>query len=142
MPKVEVINFGDNTEVVFSPAEGDVRCMMAGGIERYQNGCWNYIGDLNKMFNDVIQLQSDTTKLQSFMWDQNAKDSEAYQMGSLEEKFDDLKEAGEYLRQLEKMVRVARKAYTKMGEATKEKLKTFERLDKPYPDQENEDQPV
>ena len=135
MSKIEVNWYGDNQEITFSPGEGDLRCVNASGtIERYMNGTWYYMGDLEQLFTKVLQAETQISELQSFMWRQDQKDKEALQIHSLEEQFDDLKEAGEYLRQLEQTLRNARKAYTNMTEATQEKLKTFKTLDVPYPE--------
>lgn len=134
MPKIEVNKYSDNIDLTFSPDDGDMRCNQTGTVERYQHGQWYYMGDFDGLFRDNSNHITRISELQTFMWDQQAKDKEAQQITSLEEQFDDLKEAGEYLRQLEKMLRDARKAYTDMGKATKEKLTTFERLDVPYPE--------
>ena len=136
MPKLEAYNHGyGNSEIAFTPDEGDVRCDAVGTIQRWQNGSWYYIGDLDQLFNKSLQADTRITGLEVFMFEQQAKEEVALHMHQLEQKFDDLKEAGEYLRQLEKMLRVARKAYTDMSKATQEKLKTFERLDVPYPEE-------
>lgn len=135
MPKIEANKYGDNIDLTFSPDDGDMRCNTTGTVERYQHGQWVYMGELDGLFRDNSNHIIRIAELQSFMWERQAKDKEAQHMHSLEEQFDDLKEAGEYLRQLEQMLREAREAYTDMSYATREKLKTFKRLDVPYPEE-------
>jgi len=134
MPKFELSQFGNDQELVFKPADGDLRCDSFGIINRWQNGAWYRMGDLDQLFTKMTLAETYIANLQTFQLEQEQKDKEALQMHSLEQEFDDLKEAGEYLRELEKMLRDARKAYTDMSKETKAKLKTFERLDVPYPE--------
>lgn len=139
--QLEAYSSGDSQEIIFKPSDGDVRCNMAGAIERYENSGWMYIGDIDLLFRNVNQLEMDRTELMAHMWDQQRKDQEEIIADELEDKDDALKEVGTYLRELEKMLRVARKSYNSMLAETQAKFKTFERLDTPYPDGEIIDPP-
>jgi len=135
MPKFEVNTYnGDETEIMVTPAEGDLRFKDFGTIEkRSMNGVWEFLCDINKIETFVNSAEGWVSKLESWMWEEQEKDKAIIIANELEEKFDDLQEAGRYLREMEKQLRVARAMYEGMTKECREKLKTFERLDTPYP---------
>lgn len=137
MPKFELNQYGEDQELILKPTNGDLR-MVSMTLERLENGCWNYIGDLTQLFSDSMILKGDVQLIKNWMLDEQEKAKAQIIADDYEDKDDALREAGEYLRQLEAMLRVARKTYDSMVDETIEKHKTFQRLDSPYPDEENE----
>lgn len=137
MPKFELNQYGEDQELILKPTDGDLR-MVSMTLERLENGCWNYIGDLTQLFSDSMILKGDVQLIKNWMLDEQEKAKAQIIADDYEDKDDALREAGEYLRQLEAMLRVARKTYDSMVDETIEKHKTFQRLDSPYPDEENE----
>lgn len=135
MPKFQLSEFGEaQQELIFEPSNGDLRLQNACTLQRYENGCWQYVGDIPKLFDDVIKLQTENAVLISHMHDQEAKERAQLIGDELEDKFDDLAKAGKHLRQLERMLLEARKSYETMTGDCKEKLKTFDTLNTPYPE--------
>ncbi len=133
MPQIEVYNSATSNEIIFKPDNGDVRYRDFGALEQWQNGNWSYLGDLRELFDSLPSLKMDRDRMLRWIEEEEAKKDFA---DELEGKFDDLAKAGEHLRQLEAMLRVARKTYASLTDDVKERLKTFERLDTPYPDDE------
>ena len=136
MPRFEVNQYGSDQELIFKPADGDLRCNNSGFFERWQAGSWQYVGDIDQLFRDFEITKNKVVELDYWMIDEAKKDAAQVIADELEDKDDALREAGCHLRQLEKMLRVARKTYNSMTIETREKMKTFERLDTPYPDDE------
>jgi len=136
MPKFEVSQCGNEQELVFKPSDGDLRCSSFGLFERYQSGIWSYIGDIDQLFREFELQKTKVVDITNWMIEQQEKDRLALIKNDLESQFDDLAKAGNHLRQLEKMLRIARKTYDSMTEEVEDRLKTFERLDTPYPDDE------
>lgn len=133
MPKFEVNQYGENQDLVFKPADGDIRYRDYGALERWQSGSWAYMGDIMDLFDSLPGLKMDRDRFQIWI---DAKDAQEMVADELEGEFDDLAKAGEHLRQLEAMLKVARKTYDSLTDDVKDRLKTFERLDTPYPDDE------
>lgn len=134
MPNIEVYNTGTSSEIVFKPADGDIRYRDYGALEQWQNGMWSYLGDIRELFDSLPGLKMDRDRMLRWIDAEEVKKEFA---DELEGKFDDLAKAGEHLRQLEAMLRVARKTYDSLTDDVKERLKTFERLDTPYPENES-----
>lgn len=133
MPEIEVYNTGISSEIVFKPSKGDIRYTDHGSLEQWQNGMWSYLGDIRELFDSLPGLKMDRDRMLRWIEAEEVKKEFA---DKLEGEFDDLAKAGEHLRQLEAMLRVARKTYDSLTDDVKERIKTFERLDTPYPDDE------
>jgi len=136
MPKFEVNQYGEDQELIFKPTDGDIKYREYGALERWQSGAWTYIGSIDDLFREHELMKVKLAEVDNWMLDKICKDQAQVIADELEDKFDDLREAGEHLRQLEKMLRIARKTYDALTDDVKARLKTFERLDTPYPDDE------
>ena len=133
MPQIETYNSGTSQEIIFKPSDGDIRYTPHGALEQWQNGMWSHMGDIRELFDSLPGLKMDRDRMLRWIEKEEARKEFA---DELEGEFDDLKKAGEHLRQLEAMLRVARKTYDSLTDDVKARLKTFERLDTPYPDDE------
>jgi len=152
MPKFEAYNdeFNNTAELSLKPSAGDLRINNSSLEKMDSIGQWCYVCDIQQLDTTVLNHDLKLHTLESWMESEKAKATPDHR-SDLEQQFDDLKEAGEALdnietlaqtarirlRELEDTVDQARITYRQMTKYTTEKLKTFEQLDTPYPDQDN-----
>lgn len=147
MTEITIQQYGDTKEIVLTPSEGDVR-YNGSSLERMDAyNMWNHIGNLEQLFTDLIMLQNRVVELEvwKFAEDERRRNENR---STLEDKDDQLAEVGTHLRELESQaedarqtlheleetVIASRKTYKSMINYTKDKIKTFETLDQPYPE--------
>ena len=145
MPRVELYNdeLNNTCEVAFKPAEGELR-MKGNSLEKMDSfNTWNYVCDLQKMDSDVINHELKIQQLEDWRFREELKTEDSIKAVELEAEWGKLKEAGdhlrvleeqckqarEYMRRMEEVLRLGRIAYDDVVKYTLEKKKTFDILD-------------
>lgn len=134
MPKFELTNWGDQQDISLKITDGDLRINDYHILERWQSNVWVNIGNIEELLRDCTSMKTQIINFESWMYEQKIKDDELQVLAELENEYDNLKGIGQHLRQLEKMLLVARKSYKAMSAECIAMQKTFERLDQPYPE--------
>ena len=133
MPKFSVYNddYSGRHEVALEPVEGDIRINSGGNIERFEFNSWNCTRlNLEGIVTDVLGLQGDVSEL--LVWKESLKREGFLRNKGMEEKYGDLKEAGEYIDRIRGKIEVSLKMlddavelYKEMEKHTKEKDAVF-----------------
>jgi hypothetical protein len=145
MPKFELDTFMDYSatpnkekqELKVVPEEGDLRLDTYGNIEVYRGNYWQYVGDLQNLFNDISIMKGQIDLMESKQKHMEDRIAELVRNRELEDKFPDLAAAGEYCEEIRVMLKRANDGYAKMVEKTLEKLHIFEELQK-EPEENND----
>ena len=142
MPRFTIASYDEEKtqELTFQPSDGDLRLDNYGCIEKWNGSYWEYVGDLKKTIEDSNKYYNQITELQTFMWQMQDEQRMLTEAAELENKDNVLRRAGEHLRNIEaisaQMLQLAKDAkqdYLSLTAETKEKFKTFDRLNTPYP---------
>jgi len=128
MPKFDVHATNNHeSELSLKPSDGDVK-IEYGQLCQYLNGYWNQIGNIDQLFQDVNRSKSDMISMERWQFKHSEQHKQAKIEYKLAEEFDELYEAGEYLKMLRLMSYKAEKSYEALVEKYKEQSEIWKIL--------------
>lgn len=140
MPKFHLTNEYDPNphQLQLEPSEGDLRIDEYGMIEKCNSvGSWNYVCNINDLIKDVDTAKVDVADHAVWIDEQKQKQKDIESDLELEKEYDDLREAGEYLRKIQEHKKIIEDWYQKMSVQTRAKKKTFETLAKDHTEEDH-----